>query len=335
MVLGSQAPRGRTVALLSAMVASTLPALLLAGCGAAYSTLQPGEVSPKGTFRAQLGVGAGLNPGQVGDVYDAGESAATAVEKYVSSADRQACEGGSDRSRCVTADDLRPLVESVMMQATAPLATFDLLAGLRYGLLQNMDLGLRAGVAGWMADLRYQFLGEADADPEARGFDGSIGLGFSRRTFEYPSYLGDVADMLGLADNYRWDIRVPALFSYRFGPWGYVYWGAGYMLSRWHLDVDPEFAYIDALPDGSAATTAAELEQSFRDATSGALEGTDTAGWIQQFTAVGGALLGYRWIYLGLELNVIYYRMATDVLHTTVAHNGLILYPAATVMGQF
>lgn len=309
-------------------------ALGQAGCGASYSTLQPGRVTPKGDFRVQAGMGAGFSPGAVKDLYDNGKDAAGSLGSYVDGDDRVACEAG-DRDRCFTAQALQPLAEAVVLQAAAPAAMWDALLGLRYGVLPRTDLGLRFGSAGWLADARYQVLGDPQSGRDAWGWDGSVGLGFSRRKISYPSFIGDVSEALGLDDSYRWDVRLPATVSYRLGPWGYLYGGMSYMLSRWHIDTDPEFAYIDNLPDGTAADTAQEVEARFRSATAGALAGTDTQGYIHQVGAVGGFLFGYKYVYVGLELNLIRYWLDLEVLHKSERHSGTVVYPAGTLMVEF
>jgi len=320
--------------LLSAVLLSS-SGVGLTGCGAAYSTLQPGKVTPRGAVRAQAGAAFGAAPGQLIALYAAGEEAADGLVGYLATGDRGACDAGSDKSGCITAQDLAPVLDAVALQVAAPAASADVLFGMRYGLLPRTDIGIRYGVSGWLVDSRVQVLGDPEVTGPGRSTQLSLGLGVGRKSFEYPSYLGKVAEYLGLDDNYRWDFRFPVIGSLRFGEFGYLYGGAGYILSRWHFDLDPDFAYIDYLPDGSLADTAQEIEDSFRDATAKTFAGTDTDGYIHQVTGLLGGMLGYKYLYVGVELNIIRYWYSLSILHQEKSHSGFIFYPAVTLMGEF
>jgi len=184
-------------------------------------------------------------------------------------------------------------------------------AGLAYVPITGWELALRWSSGSWRAGFRHQFLNQ-----ETHGLDLSAGVGVSRFTYEFP--INDVVSVIHLDDFTRWSVDVPILVG-KHGSWYRVWAGPRLLFARY------DSAMTLDLP--AAGSTPAEVVAA------------SVGGNATFVGGQGGFALGYRHIFLGLELTIV--RLISHA-HLELAGQtqdadlgGLIIYTGIALMGEF
>jgi hypothetical protein len=182
--------------------------------------------------------------------------------------------------------------------------------GLNYVFAHNWEAGLRYASGGWRLGVRRQLLSQ-----EQSGYDLTIGVGLQRFSFGFP--IDNVIDIIKLDDFTRWNLDIPVALGRRSD---FLRWWAGprIVLSTYSTRLE-----IEAPQTGGAVG---------RDV-------AEAAGRGMYLGAQAGAVVGYRWLFVGLEMTVV--RLVgnahIDVFgRRTEADTGTwIIYPGIAVLGEF
>jgi hypothetical protein len=287
---------------------ATSPVLLLAllsaaaGCSAPAFLGQTGRVTPRHSVRAAAGTGYQLATGAAGVVSD--------VEKLAGAVQRHPCSDDPSRS-CYRAEDLRPVLRLFRHALVSPFGSHSELSA-RYGFARRFDAGVHLGTGGGKrADLAWQVSGPTD--PGVDGPAAMVLVGYGKRSL---SGIGTIVDFLPGEANLT-DVEVAFVAGRQWQKFAQLYGGLRYLRSDWTLDVVPE------LPIDYGA---GEVQQR--------LVGTN-GGRIHHTGGVVGGALGYRQVYLGLELDLTWYRGTARVLFEDLDFSGLAVMPAVYLYGWY
>lgn len=188
-------------------------------------------------------------------------------------------------------------------------------AGLAVGVADGWEVGGRLVPGGWRVAGRHQVLRAHD-----HGVDLSTGLGLGHTSYDLDTY--DVLNLVDFDDFSRWQLDVPLLVGTE-GSW-YRWWGGPrILLSSYRVGARVELPAVGSDFDGQ------EVSADFKG-TSAHLGGQ-----------LGGAL-GYRHLFLAMELTVVRFGAratlssnAPNVGSFTAGAAGMVVYPGVALMGDF
>lgn len=212
-------------------------AIFLASCTAPRTVYHSGKVTPKGQVRVGFDVTGNIPSATTKAIFDNIDGLVTALANMDSIKFENNEQALNDVSKSVLAYTLDPIG-----------AGYDL--HLRVGVIERVDVGYKLAGGAHVFDARYQFLGSTGTpdnpgdDPE--GFSGSVGLQYSGKSYELPSFFSaDINEFLGF-EMKRKDIFVPVAFSYPFGEeelYGNVSFGLAYGHTFLSYSLTPEKIY--------------------------------------------------------------------------------------------
>jgi hypothetical protein len=279
-------------------------ALAASGCAAPAFLGHTGRATPKGDFRVGLGTSYQVNT-QAADIVKDGRDAAETLRQRTT-----ACPGGA--GDCWTLADVEPVVDAAFRFAlVAPLSTSTSISG-RYGVGRGFDVGARWGTGGYGIDAGWQAFGPADASP---GLAGTFVAGYGKRSM---GTLGDAIESVFKGEASLSDYGASFVLGRQWGDWGHTFAAARYTLTSWKLTVIPDLPII---------YDAAEVQQR--------LLGTDGEGTVHTTGATFGGALGYRRVFVGLELNALFTSGTARVLGEDRDLGSFGLMPALYMYGQF
>jgi hypothetical protein len=176
-----------------------------------------------------------------------------------------------------------------------------------FSVVDNLEINLRYATSSVRLGGRYQFLNK-----EKHGIDASVGLGAGYFVFDLPL---SGLPVLKLDDFSRFEIDLPLLFGTQ-GSW-YRVWGGPRFGTELTLEL-PEVAGIAA-----ARKELASL-----------------GGNGFYVGAQGGVAVGYKYVFLGIELTMVQLIMRGDLTVAGKPMNALnmdsfIIYPSIGLMGEF
>lgn len=204
----------------------------------------------------------------------------------------------------LTEEDKQNLIGTALSYALfSPSPVFE--AGVRYGILDFWDAGLTYTTAGFRFETKFLLMSQR----KGQAMDLSVGVTAMSQTYEppVPSFLESVLQLEKMS---RLDISVPVLAGKHFGENAFVYGG-------------PKFVYTD-------------LELGFIEQISDATEQSFTAeDDLMMFGGVLGTGLGWRYVFVMLELNALYYSYDATILGADVSVNGIDFYPGLGLRFQF
>ena len=287
--------------------AALAAALLVAGCAAPNYLGQTGRVTPARSVRASFGAGYQINT-SAADVVRSGRRLAETLR-----AREVACVDPSQGANCWNVADVKPVVDAAYRFAlVAPLAsTMQLQA--HYGVVDRLEVGGRLGSGNKGLDAGWQFFGPTDrAEP---GWAGTVTAGWGTRDM---GTLGDIIETVlqGKASLTDWQASV--IFGRQFGEFGHFFVGPRYIMSRWELQVLPDLPIIY---DGARQQKA--------------LLGTDASGTIHHLGATIGGAVGYKYVFVGAELNLLQSIGSAQLLYDQKKFNSLGVMPAVYLTGQY
>jgi hypothetical protein len=181
-------------------------------------------------------------------------------------------------------------------------------AAVAYVPVSGWELALRYASGGWRLGARHQLLAQ-----ERHGLDLSAGVGLGRFSYSFP--IGDLIGILELDDFVRWSVDLPVLLGKR-GSFYRVWGGPRVLLARYSAALRLE---LPAVQGAAAETILASVE--------------GDAGF---YGLQGGVALGYRHVFLAVELTVV--RLFSTAQLTTPAGRrevdlgGWILYPGVALL---
>lgn len=292
---------------LRALPLTLATALLAAGCAAPNFVGQTGRVTPARSFRASLGAGYQLNTSAADVVRSGRKVAETLRSKGVS------CVDPSQGPTCWNVADVKPVVDAAYRFAlVAPLAS-TMQVQAHYGIVDRLEVGGRLGSGNKGLDVGWQFLGPTDrAEP---GWAGMLSAGWGTRDM---GTLGSVIESLLRGEAKLTDWQATMIFGRQFGEFGHFFVGPRYIMSRWKLLV---------LPDLPIIYDASEQQK--------ALLGTDASGTIHHVGATIGGAVGYRYVFLGAELNLLQSIGGARILFDQKKFNSFGVMPAVYLTGTY
>ncbi|MBS1150702.1 MAG: hypothetical protein H6Q89_2400 [Myxococcaceae bacterium] len=211
---------GRTLWLALALVGS--------GCATNLSALQTAKTLRPGQIRIGGGVGLYVPAGQVVNAIGegvnlakSGVNAATARENFT-----------------VSREDQEKLLTTAFALAVLPPSTsWEINA--RYGVVDNLDVGVRWGLNALRADAKYRLLHGGGREGEGEGgrksFDLAIGIGVSKYFFSNPVL--EALEKVKLVSFSRFDVEVPIYLSADFNPYFGIYFSPKYVYSRTSVEM--------------------------------------------------------------------------------------------------
>lgn len=279
--------------------------LAATACAAPGFVGNTGRVAPKGAFRVEMGSGYQVNTQAAEIVRDGRELAENLRSKTTSCS----APGGT----CWNLSDVEPVVDAAFRFAlVAPLSSHTEVSG-RYGFAPAFDAGIHWGPDSKGLDLGWQAFGPRDAREE--GWAGTLLLGAGTRKL---GTLGDVIEDVLHGDAGLTDYQLAFVAGRQWREIAHGYLGARYTLTRWKVQVVPDLPIVY---DGG------EIQEK--------LLGTDASGLVHTTGAVFGGALGYKHVFLGAELNLLYTTGKADVLFEERNLDAFGVMPAVYLYGQY
>lgn len=290
-------------------LAAVLAALALSGCSTNLSALQTARTLYPGQVRSHFGAGVYVPAGQLGKAVGAGADAA-----------RQGIEAAIAQEAFVLDEKTKQqlFTSGIALAVMPPSTIYE--TGVRVGLVDNLDVGLRYSVNSLRLDVKWRpfHWGDPDtrASPAARSRDLAIGFGVSKYIFHSP--LVEALDYVKLGDFDRWDFEFPLYASVDFNPYFGLYFSPKYIFS--HTTLDEELVAISELAntaiDGQCCGEVVTLDTRIPSR-------VDMHFW----GATAGLKAGHPKVYGFLELTVGYARAETFLLGEKRDLGGLMLQP--------
>lgn len=208
----------------------------------------------------------------------------------------------SDPSYSPTTEEQRQaLGAAVGLGLSSPGVNPDLM--LRVGVVKNLDAGIRWSGLAAHADAKYRFLTTRDVvGDEDPGFQGAVSVGVSKAL--YSGFVFDTLEFLHVDDYSRWNVEVPVIFGSRLGDFGHVWFGPKYVYS--HYSVDASLKNVGIV--------------------------SETSGAIHHLGAFGGAGVGYKVVFVFLELTVMDMLAKPEILGQKTDLGGIVVVPALGLM---
>ena len=282
-----------------------LTLLATSACAAPAFIGNTGRVAPKGAFRVELGSGYQVNTQAAEIVRDGRDAAEILRSKTTSCPDG----GGS----CWSVADVEPVVDAAFRFAlVAPLSSHTEVSG-RYGFAPGLDAGVHWGPDSKGLDLGWQAFGPRDAREE--GWAGTLLVGAGTRKL---GTFGDIIESVLHGDAGLTDYQLAFVAGRQWREIAHTYVGARYTLTRWKVQVIPDLPIIY---DGAEAQAK--------------LLGTDASGLVHTTGGILGAALGYRHVFVGAELNLLYMSGKADVLFEERDLDAFGVMPAVYLYGQY
>jgi hypothetical protein len=208
-------------------------------------------------------------------------------------------------NRALTDSEKHAILEGGVNLATNPPAAIPHL-GVAYAPFEHWELGLRFAASGWRVGARRQIL-----EQERSGVDLSVGIGVGRAAFEPP--VDNVLSTIEIDDFVRWNVDLPIAVG-RHGDW--YRWWAG-----------PRLLYT-SMSQSMTLSLPAESAEVAAISGSGFYVG-----------AQGGAVFGYRWLFVGPELTLVQLFADAEVealgQSATVDLDSFVVYPGLALLGEF
>jgi hypothetical protein len=202
--------------------------LVGSGCATNLSTLQTAKTLRPGQFRIAGGAGVYIPAGQV---VNAVGGAVNLTKNGIDAAQ-------SHENFNVTQDETEYLITTAVALAVLP-PSMGYEISARYGVVNNLDVGLRYGLNSLRADAKYRLLHAGGPEGEGEGgrksFDIALGVGVSKYFFNNPVI--EVLEKVKLAEFSRWDVEVPLYISADFNPYFGIYMAPKYVYSHTSVEM--------------------------------------------------------------------------------------------------
>ncbi|MFO0580762.1 MAG: hypothetical protein U0229_00670 [Anaeromyxobacter sp.] len=279
-------------------------AIAAAGCAAPSYVGQTGRVTPRHGFRGSVGAGYQLSTGAASVVKDGRDLAKTLNDK------RRGCPDLS-AAACWDAADVEPVVDAAYRFALAAPLSASTEVGLRYGFASGFDAGLRWGPAVKGLDVGWQLHGPRDASD---GWAGTLLLGWSSRKL---GALGTAIEDVFQGDASLTDYTLTYVTGWEYREIAHVYLGGRFIASRWKAQIVPD---IPIVYDGG------EIQAKFL--------GTDASGGLKHWGGFGGVALGYKRVWIGAELSLLWTSGSARIMFEDRSVSGLGVMPSVFLYAQ-
>lgn len=283
-------------------------ALVVAACSAPIHVGQPVEVPAKGEIQVALGSGISGSSAAYDLVTTANDRAKELAKK------QYACTS-ADRSDCLPSLQLRELVRGTYALGLAGSVDVNMEAGGLYGLGHGLAIGGRLSTSGQRVDGLWQFLGD-----DSHAWRGSLLLGYSHTSGKAPSVLQDVLEFLKIPEASRHSLHLGAQIGQKLGRYGWWQLGPHYLLSRHSFSMVPDVPVLDEV-----------TKEIVRDA----VPNTDTEGWSQHIGGSAALWIGYKPVFVGLEIAAAWVTAKPTLLGAVESFSLLQVSPNLTILARF
>jgi len=279
--------------------------LVAPGCATTLSSFQTAKPVPPGHVEVNGGTGLYIPLGTAIHVIGIGVDQA---KKAIDAASNQR------QYNLTEADQQDLLTAGIALAVMPPANTYEM--SIRTGIVDNLDMGLRYSVNAVRLDAKFRFLHQNFDGPEvpedsARTFDMALGVGGAKYLFDSPVL--DALEFVQMGDFSRWDVEVPLYLSWQWGEYFRLYGGPKYVYSRTSFD-----ERLVNTSEQASNITGLDLS----------LPSTVT---MQFVGATAGLMVGYKYVFLMLELTGGYTFCAPVVLGQRRDLGGVTLFPAAGI----
>ena len=283
--------------------------LLMTACTAPRAVSQSGRVTPHEKWRVGSDYTFNISTQTTAALFD---GIKTTIEEVI------------DEEQVSYDETTRKLSKALLAYSIDPLST-GLDFYLRYGLLENADIGYKYATGIHVVDTRWQFMKPKNTPEESSSLYGSLGLQYSSQSYDLPSVmkLDDLQKLLGYDMN-RKDVLVPLTFSRPFGEeekYGAFSFGLAYNFTKLDYGFEPLKLYNNLGGDADPELVAP-------------IHGEKTIHAYGGFFSLKG---GYKYVYISAGLAIYYqdygrYELLND---DSAQLSGLTFVPHLGIEGEF
>lgn len=272
--------------------------VFLSGCATSLTNSSPAKTYEAGKGQVAFTFEVDVHSQAFTGIYSAGRAAAAAITE-------------EDDTQVASVEALRTILDAVLLWQLFPFSSGPEIMGrigLYDGILEGIDFGFRYNGTVAKGDLRLQ-LWESPDSTQALSAQVSYG--------RHGSLFSSLLETVDLAEWSRHDFDFLLSFGAERGDWFRGYIAPRYLHSR----VDTTILFGE--------TIRARLPQEVRD-----LEPAEyfRPGGIHYMGANLGTMLGYRWIFLAVELTVMRVIFRPTVLGSTRNYDGWVVAPNASIL---
>lgn len=267
--------------------------LLLTGCATSLTNSSPAKTYDAGKGQAALGIETGIHTQAFRGTFDAA---------------RASVQAATEEDQQLDTEVARTILDAVLLWQLFPYSTSPEVQGrigLYDGLLEGIDAGFRYNGALWKADLRLQLWESPDAIQAL-----SIQAGYAKHS----NIFGGILETVDLAEFSRHDIDILLSYGAEIDHWARFYVAPRYLYSNVSTVIQISDELLERFPD---EVQQYEPGQYFQP------EGIHYAGLNL------GTMLGYRWVFLALELTVMRIWFRPEVLGSQRNYDGWVVAPNA------
>lgn len=280
-----------------AIVAALAILVVLSGCTTSLTNMAPARTMKPGEAQVATGYQFDVHSQAFTGIYDAGDQAVEDIRN-------------TEEGETISEETLRSALDAVLMWRLFPVGggpEFMGRAGLYDGFLEGIDAGFRYNGNVFKGDLRLQ-VWASDDDAAAISLQAAYG--------HHKALLPSVLDWLVKARFNRKDFDFQANFGYEFGHFAKLYFSPRYIVST----ISPEVEFRPYLEE--------RIPEEYMD--------WDVADYFPNSTmhyagANFGAMLGYRWAFLNLDVNVFRIMYHPEILGSQRDYGGWVFAPTAAI----
>lgn len=277
----------------AALVALCLP---VTACTTSLSSHQTARTLDPGDFQVTAAVTIPVATSAVAGAIDLGDKSVDSIQT------------ASEEGDTLTDEEQRDAIRSGLAIALfQPAAVPE--AAVRYGLVDNLDIGLHANRQLLKPDVKYMFWEDDNGTAAAASLGYGYHLGISSSVL---APLFDILDYVKLGDYSRHDLDLGLHLSRDVDEWLKAYVSARYLVSFVSLDAD-----IERVQEATAVD---------------AVRVDDT---IHHIGGTGGVMIGYKYVFLHAELSVFHVSFDPRVLGEEVNLGGFIFAPSLGLTATF
>lgn len=270
--------------------------LLCCACSSSVASLQTARALAPGQVQLSLGASLPVSTAAISGALDAADAVYD---------DLRAAEASDQPISAQTQKDLNKSALALALFQPSPV----LEAGGRVGVIPKLDLGFLGSARQLKGDAKYQVWDSAD------GHAAALSLGYNYHLSIAPSVLESAFDLLEyvkLSDYARHDLGLSLIWSKDWGQWLSLYGSLRYLVSFISLDADLEKVQSQL-----------------------GIERTSLNNRLHMLGLTGGAMIGYKHLFLHLELSVLNVDFAPTILGESVDLGGLLVAPTLGLTGRF
>lgn len=293
-------PKARASLLRNRIVFVTIAAGVFCACQTSMTQMTSARALKPLHFEAAVNMSGSFNSSIVNNSIDAGETLVNAAKE--------------DTTTEVSEEDLRKILDgTIAWLLFRPSATPELIArmGVYDGILEGIDVGVRYNGALIKGDAKLQVWESAD---------GSQAIAIDAGYAYHLGVVGSIFEFLTLTEFKRSDIDASVMWSWEHPDILKIYASPRFIAS--HVATEPKLPDFvrEKLPADVAAYNPAQY---FQDE------------WMVHYGATAGLLVGYKYVFLSLELTAMYVQFKPKIINQRRDYSGVVIAPAIGLVGTY